>query len=94
MQKPIVRNMIFGQPVIIGARPKPSPVEEEPEEEDTDKEQEEEAEEPKGLPQEILDKVFEEIKEIEQNKKLTEETLREAHKEKVVTSMLRTLPLR
>ena len=74
MQKPIVRNMIVGQPVIIGARPKPPPppVEEETESEDTDKELEKEAEEPKGLPQEILDKVFAEIEEIEQNKKLTD----------------------
>ena len=91
MQKPIVRNMIVGQPVIIGARPKPPPppVEEETESEDTDKELEKEAEEPKGLPQEILDKVFAEIEEIEQNKKLTEETLREAHKEKEESTQLK-----
>ena len=68
MQKPIVRNMIVGQPVIIGSRPKPPPPPVEEESEDTDKEPEKEAEEPKGLPQEILDKVFAEIEEIEQNK--------------------------
>lgn len=89
MQKNIVRHMTFGQPVIIGARPKPV-VEEEPEE--PEQELEEEPEEPQpapGIPQEVLDKVFAEIEEIEQKVKLTEETLREAHKEKAQSKQLK-----
>lgn len=88
MKKPIVRYMTVGKPVIIGARPKPPPVEE-PESEDVDKELEEKVEEPKGIPKEVLDKVFAEIEEIEQKAKLTEETLREAHKEKAESTQLK-----
>lgn len=80
MQKNIVRHMIVGQPVVIGARPKPPPVvEEEPEPEEADKESKEEVEEPKGgIPKEILDKVFAEIEAIERKEKLTEIALRKA----------------
>lgn len=91
LYKNIVRNMTYGQPVIIGARPKPV-VEEEPEPEEDDKESEEETEEPEskgGIPQEILDKVYAEIEEIEQKSKQTEETLREAHKTKAESTQLK-----
>ena len=91
MQKNIVRHMVVGQPVIIGVRPKPPVVEEEPEPEEIEQEQEPEPEpEPeRGIPQEILDKVFAEIEEIEQKTKLTEEILREAHKEKAESTHLK-----
>lgn len=95
MYKNIMRHMVVGQPVVIGARPKPPPVvEEEPEPEKDEpeaeeKEEEVEVEEPKGIPQEILDKVFAEIEEIERKTKLTEETLREAHKEKAKSNQLK-----
>ena len=72
MQKPIVRNMIVGQPVVIGVRPKPPPVVEEPEPEEI----------------EILDKVLAEIEEIERKEKLTEETLQEVQKTKTETEEL------
>ena len=82
MQKNIVRHMVVGQPVVIGVRPKPPPVvEEEPEEIEEPEEEVEKSN--NGIPQEILDKVFAEIEEIEQNKKLTEETLAQAKEEKV-----------
>ena len=89
MQKNIVRNMIVGQPVVIGVRPKPPPVVEEPEEADKEPEEVEEPEPERGLPQEILDKVFAEIEEIEQKSKETEEILREAHKEKAQSNQLK-----
>ena len=92
MQKPIVRHMMFGAPVIIGARPKPPPPpEDEPEPEEQDTESEEEAEEPKGgkIPQEILDKVYAEIEEIEQKTKLTEKTLAQAQEEKTQAEELK-----
>ncbi|MBQ3443923.1 MAG: flagellar assembly protein FliH [Selenomonadaceae bacterium] len=87
MQKNIVRHMIVGQPVVIGARPKP--VVEEPEPDEVEQKPEK-VEEPKGgIPKEILDKVFAEIEEIERKEKLTEETLREAHKEKAQSTQLK-----
>ena len=53
MQKNIVRHMTYGQPVIIGARPKPVE-EEKPEEPEKDSEEEIEEPEPeRGIPQEI-----------------------------------------
>ena len=89
MQKNIVRHMTYGQPVIIGARPKPV-AEEKPDEPEKDSEEEiEESEPERGIPQEILDKVFAEINEIDQKAKLTEETLREAHKEKAQSEQLK-----
>lgn len=102
MYKNIVRYMTVGEPVIIGARPKPivepepepPKIEEEPEEEiEEDAEEESESEpepEPeRGIPQEVLDKVFAEIEEIEQKAQLTEETLRQAHKEKAESTQIK-----
>lgn len=89
MQKNIVRHMTFGQPVVVGVRPKPV-VEEKPEEPEKESEEEQEEPEPeRGIPQEILDKIFAEIEEMEQKAKLTEETLREAHKEKAQSNQLK-----
>lgn len=88
MKKPIVRYMTVGQPVVIGVRPKP--VIEEPESKELEQEAEEEVEEPKkGIPQEVLDKVFAEIEEIEKKSKLTEEILRDAHKEKAQSNQIK-----
>lgn len=87
MQKNIVRHMIVGQPVVIGARPKP--VIEEPEPDEVEQEPEKVEESKGGIPKEILDKVFAEIEEIERKEKLTEETLREAHKEKAQSTQLK-----
>ena len=84
--------MTYGQPVIIGAKPKPV-VEEKPEEPEKESEAEEEIEEPepeRGIPQEILDKVFAEIEEIEQKSKLTEKTLAEAQELKLQSEELKT----
>ena len=90
MQKNIVRHMIVGQPVVIGARPKPPPVVEKPEPEEVDKEEEKEVKESEGgIPQEILDKVFAEIEAIERKEKLTEATLREAEDTKKQSEELR-----
>ena len=80
MYKNIVRYHTVGEPVIIGARPKEEkPVEKPPEEEIAEKIEEEPEPEPKNaIPQEVLDKVFAEIEEIERKEKLTEQTLLEA----------------
>lgn len=86
MYKNIVRYHTFGQPVIIGAKPKEEKSEEELEQENLKEETDSESEskpEPKmkarsGIPQEILDKVFAEIEEIERKEKLTEKILHEA----------------
>ena len=88
MYKRIVRNMTFGEPVVIGVRPKPKP---EPESEEIVDEPESEAEpEPeRGIPPEMLDKVFAEIAEIERKTQLTEETLRDAESEKAKAEELR-----
>lgn len=89
MQQNIVRHRIIGQPVVVGVRPKPV-VEEKPEEPEVDSEEQREEEKPeRGIPQEILDKIFAEIEEMEQKAKLTEETLREAHKEKAQSTQLK-----
>ena len=87
MQKNIVRHMTFGQPVVIGARPKP--VVEEPEPDEVEQEPEKVEESKGGIPKEILDKVFAEIEEIERKEKRTEEILREAHKEKAQSTQLK-----
>ncbi|MBR0102295.1 MAG: flagellar assembly protein FliH [Selenomonadaceae bacterium] len=87
MQKNIVRHMIVGQPVVIGARPKP--VVEEPEPDEVEQEPEKVEESKGGIPKEILDKVFAEIEEIERKEKRTEEILREAHKEKAQSTQLK-----
>lgn len=81
-QQNIVRYMTVGAPVIIG--PKPKPVEPEPEPEIPD-EPEEIVEEPepepepeRGIPQEVLDKVYAEIDEVERKLKLTKKNLHDA----------------
>ena len=96
MQRPIVRYMTVGEPVIIGARPKP-PVEEPPPKE-VDDEPEESVEEPepepeplRGIDQETLDKIYAEIEEIERKSELTTETLREAEESKAQADELRKL---
>ena len=88
MQKNIVRYLTVGQPVVIGARPK----EEKPAEKIRD-EKVETKPEPKpeiGIPQEILDKVFAEIEEIERKEKLTEKILREAEDTKAQAELIKT----
>ena len=77
MYKNIVRYHTFGEPVIIGAKPKEEKSEEIPENMPEDK-PEPKPEPKRGIPQEILDKVFAEIAEIERKEKLTEKTLLEA----------------
>ena len=81
-KKNIVRYMTVGEPVVIGSRPKEEKPAEKPEEELEAKKAKEEPEpepEPKNaIPQEVLDKVFAEIEEIERKEKLTEKTLLEA----------------
>ena len=99
MSKNIVRHMTFGEPVLIGPRPKPQPVIEEPEPEIVDEQEpeiEEQEPEPEPEPdpeplirQEVLDKVFAEIEEIERKTKLTEETLREAQRTKAQAEQLK-----
>ena len=76
MYKNIVRYHTVGEPVIIGAKPK----EDKPEElEEKIEDEPKPAPTPKsGIPQEILDKVFAEIEEIERKEQLTEKTLLEA----------------
>ena len=73
MHKNIVRYHTVGQPVVIGARPKEEkPVEkpsEELEEKKVEKEPEPEPEPKNAIPQEVLDKVFAEIEEIERKEK-------------------------
>lgn len=95
MQRPIVRYMTVGEPVIIGARPKP-PVEEPPPKEVVDEETEEQVEEPepesepeRGIDQETLDKIYAEIEEIERKSELTTEILREAEESKAQAEELR-----
>ncbi len=96
MQRPIVRYMTVGEPVIIGARPKP-PVEEPPPKEVVDEpeepvdEPESEPEPVRGIDQETLDKIYAEIEEIERKSELTTETLREAEESKAKADELRKL---
>ena len=91
MYKNIVRNRLVGEPVVIGARPKPVVVEEESEPEKVDEEpvKKDEPQPERGIPQEVLDKVYAEIEEIEQKLKQTDETLHEAHKEKAESTQLK-----
>lgn len=79
MYKNIVRFHTVGEPVIIGAKPKEEVPEEKSELEEKAEEQPKPEPKPKGgIPQEILDKVFAEIEEIERKELLTEKTLLEA----------------
>lgn len=92
MYKNIVRYMTVGEPVIIGARPKP-PVEEEPPPQETVDEKPEPESEPepeplRGLDKETLDKIFEEIEEIERKSKLTKNALKEARESKAAAEEL------
>ncbi|MBR2519127.1 MAG: flagellar assembly protein FliH [Selenomonadaceae bacterium] len=74
--KNIVRYMTVGQPVLIGAKPEePEP---EPESEELDENQEEEFGPEPGIPPEILEKVYEEIDEIERKSLLLEKKLQDA----------------
>ena len=86
-KKNIVRYMTVGEPVVIGSRPKEEKPAEKPEEELEAKKAKEEPEpepEPKNaIPQEVLDKVFAEIEEIERKEKLTEKTQSEAQEIKL-----------
>lgn len=92
--KNIVRYMTVGAPVVIDVKPlkplveepPPEEVEEEPE---VVEEPEPEPEPERGIPQEVLDKVYAEIAEIEEKAKLTEETLHEAHKTKAEAKQLK-----
>ena len=101
MYKNIVRYMTVGQPVIIGAKPlEEKPEEKSAEELEEEKVEEEIAPEPEpepepepasGIPQEILDKVYAEIEEIERKEKLTEKTLQEAQKTKERAEKIKNL---
>ena len=91
MYKNIVRYMTVGEPVVIGARPKP-PVEKEPPPQENVEEEPEPEEEPlRGIDRETLDKIYAEIEEIERKSKLTEETLLEAEESKTQAEELRKL---
>ena len=93
MYKNIVRYQMVGEPVVIGARPKiEKPLEEKPAapvEEKIIKEPEPEPEPKGGIPQEILDKVFAEIEEIERKEKLTEKTLQDAEDLKAQAELIK-----
>lgn len=88
MYKNIVRYMTVGEPVIIGTRSKP-PVEKEPSPQKVVKEEPEPEPEPlRGLDKETLDKIFEEIEEIERKSKLTKNALKEARESKAAAEEL------
>ena len=96
MYKNIVRYMTVGEPVLIGAKPKPEPepepepeVVDEPQAEDVEPEPEPEPEPERGIPQEVLDKVYAEIEEIEQKSKRTEEILQEAQETKAQAKQIK-----
>lgn len=98
MAKNIVRYITVGEPVIIGPKPKPI-VEPEPEPEpEISDESEEIVEEPepepepepeRGIPQEILDKVYAEIDEVERKLKLTKINLRDAQEARAQADKLK-----
>ena len=92
MYKNIVRYMTVGEPVIIGANFKPLVEEEPPPQETVDEKPEPEPEpepEPlRGLDKETLDKIFEEIEEIERKSKLTKNALKEARESKAAAEEL------
>ena len=89
LYKNIVRYHTFGEPVIIGAKPKEEKSEEISEEKAEDKP--ESQPKSKGIPQEILDKVFAEIAEIERKEKLTEKILLEAQENRDRAEEIRNL---
>jgi len=92
LYKNIVRYMTVGEPVIIGANFKPLVEEEPPPQETVDEKPEPEPEpepEPlRGLDKETLDKIFEEIEEIERKSKLTKNALKEARESKAAAEEL------
>ena len=93
LYKNIVRFHTVGEPVIIGAKPKEEKIEEELDEQNSAEESKSEPE-PKSkgsIPQEILDKVFAEIEEIERKEKLTEKTLLEAQETKERAEKIKSL---
>lgn len=93
--KNIVRYMTVGAPVVIDVKPlkplveEPPPPEEVEEKPEVVEESEQEPEPERGIPQEVLDKIYAEIEEIEEKAKLTEETLREAHKAKAEATQIK-----
>ena len=100
--KNIVRYHMVGEPVVISFKPLKPPVEEEPKQEESAEESEEELDdseseiepgpepEPeRGIPQEVLDRIYAEIEEMGQKAILAEDTLREAHKAKAESKQLK-----
>ena len=76
--KNIVRYMTVGQPVLIGAKPEEPEAESETEAEETDENQEEEHESEPPIPPEILERVYEEVEEIERKSLLLDAKLQAA----------------
>ena len=73
--KNIVRYMTVGEPVLIGAKPEEPEPEPETESEETDEAQEEEPEAEPPIPPEILERVYEEVEEIERKSLLLDAKL-------------------
>ncbi len=76
--KNIVRYMTVGQPVIIGAKPEEPEPEPEIDSEETDETQEEEQPSEPAIPPEILERVYEEVEEIERKSLLLDAKLQAA----------------
>ena len=76
--KNIVRYMTVGEPVLIGAKPEEPEPEPETESEETDEAQEEEPEAEPPIPPEILERVYEEVEEIERKSLLLDAKLQAA----------------
>ena len=73
--KNIVRYMTVGQPVLIGAKPEEDEPEVEIEAEDADENQQDEHEAEPPIPPEILERVYEEVEEIERKSLLLDAKL-------------------
>ena len=73
--KNIVRYMTVGEPVLIGAKPEEPEPEPETESEETDENQEDEHEAEPAIPPEILERVYEEVEEIERKSLLLDAKL-------------------
>ena len=76
--KNIVRYMTVGQPVLIGAKPEEPEAESETEAEETDENQQDEHEAEPPIPPEILERVYEEVEEIERKSLLLDAKLQAA----------------
>lgn len=96
--KNIVRYHMVGEPVVISFKPLKPPVEEKPKQEEPEEElaeseseiePEPEPEPERGIPQEVLDRIYAEIEEMGQKVILVEDTLREAHKAKAESKQLK-----